>query len=371
MMKNQIFSLAVLCTLMYSATACVCKDRSLCKPLSIENKKEVYAFVLDLPESQWKLFDWNKLTTIAIRGEYDPKIVCHAHENGVKVVRLAGYDKKELGSKQSRTEWIQQHLEEAVKSGFDGINIDVEFEVASGSADVNNLNLLVQETTDMYHANIPGSQVTFDVAWSPDGIDGRFYDVVTLSKSCDFLFVMSYDEQSQIFDEVCTGLPNSGLKQTAQGVRKYLRAGIPAEKLVLGVPWYGYNYTCIDVQDGECVIERVPFRGAPCSDAAGSQLPYTNMMSVLENNPSAKRMWDKDSRTPYYFYEHDDQLGQMRYDDPESLSYKYRLADLLKLRGVGMWTANFVDYSDTPRGEKERKEMWGALPQYKKLTTQK
>lgn len=47
-------------------------------------------------------------------------------------------------------------------------------------------------------------QVTFDVAWSPDGIDGRWYDYQSLSEAVDFLFVMAYDEQSQIFDTQCT-----------------------------------------------------------------------------------------------------------------------------------------------------------------------
>lgn len=56
---------------------------------------------------------------------------------------------------------------------------------------------------------------------------------------------------------------------------------------------------------------------------------------------------------------------QMWYDDPESLGLKYQYAVDNDLRGVGMWTANFLDYTDTPEGEKQRSEMWGALPVYK------
>lgn len=30
------------------------------------------------------------------------------------------------------------------------------------------------------------------------------------------------------------------------GMQKYLDMGIAAKKLVLGIPWYGYSYTCLN-----------------------------------------------------------------------------------------------------------------------------
>ena len=55
-----------------------------------------------------------------------------------------------------------------------------------------------------------------DVAWSPACIDLRCYDYRGLAKSSDFLFVMSYDEQSQIFG-TCKAGPNSDYARTASG----------------------------------------------------------------------------------------------------------------------------------------------------------
>ena len=60
-------------------------------------------------------------------------------------------------------------------------------------------------------------QVSFDVAWSPDCIDGRCYDAEALSKVVDFLVVMAYDEQSQIKSADCVAKANSPLKQTKAG----------------------------------------------------------------------------------------------------------------------------------------------------------
>ena len=56
-----------------------------------------------------------------------------------------------------------------------------------------------------------------DVAWSPVGIDQRFYDYLKLSYVSDFLFIMSYDEQSQIYGE-CVAGANSGFYKTESGV---------------------------------------------------------------------------------------------------------------------------------------------------------
>ncbi len=80
---------------------------------------------------------------------------------------------------------------------------------------------------------------------------------------------MSYDEQSQIYGP-CVAAANSPLSKTELGIQQYLDLGISPSKLVLGQPWYGYDYPCIEFSSEDvCSIKKVPFRGVPCSDAAG------------------------------------------------------------------------------------------------------
>ena len=60
-------------------------------------------------------------------------------------------------------------------------------------------------------------------------------------------------------------------------------------------------------------------------------------------------------------------LHQIWYDDPQSLAMKYEKALDLKLRGVGMWNAECVDYLSTEHDEIVAvKQMWDAFPNYKK-----
>ena len=59
--------------------------------------------------------------------------------------------------------------------------------------------------------------MSFDVAWSPDCIDGRCYDAKALSEVVDFLVIMAYDEQSQMKTEDCIARANSPFNQTMHG----------------------------------------------------------------------------------------------------------------------------------------------------------
>lgn len=329
-----------------------------------KNKTEVFAFVLDCEESVWSKFGWDKLTTIALAGKPDADLICHAHDNGVGVVSLENIPTNQLTNETARAAWVQERLAEALSNSLDGINIDFEDVIADQSPEMDGLTSLVKETAEAFHKAIPGSQVSFDVAWKAGGVDGRFYDYKGIGDHSDVVFVMAYDEMSQIFDEPCSARANSGLLKAYEGLDSYIQLGIPRNKLVLGVPWYGYRYPCIKFDEDEtCHIEKVPFRGANCSDAAGSQHPYSYMLETLKEH-NATYQWEWKTCTPYYTIQDKGtgQYIQMRFDDDKSLSYKYAVATDNSLRGVGMWTANFLDYSDTLEALEQRELMWGALP---------
>lgn len=133
-----------------------------------------------------------------------------------------------------------------------------------------------------------------------EGVDGRNYDYIGLADVVDFLFIMGYDEQSQVFGD-CEAAPNAGLMDTVGGVMAYVQLGIQPSKLVLGMPWYGYQYHCLEVlQNWRCVIDRVSFRGVNCSDAAGTQLPYSKIAPLIEKYGGS---WDEHSNTKYSIYD--------------------------------------------------------------------
>ncbi|XP_063056328.1 di-N-acetylchitobiase-like [Engraulis encrasicolus] len=338
---------------------CPCKEQELCQQIKNETKFEV--FVFDVGGQAWRYYDWSKVTTIAAFGQYDPELMCFAHSKGARLVLKGDVSVSAMVDPTNRTTWIKEKVTLAKKQFMDGINIDIEQAVEDQSPEFFALTSLVKETTEAFHREIPGSQVSFDVAWSPKCIDKRCYDYKGIADACDLLFVMSYDEQSQIWGD-CIAMANAPYDQTLTAYDQYIKMKIDPKKLVMGVPWYGYDYPCLSFsQAGVCSIQEVPFRGAPCSDAAGRQIPYSDMMKQVNSSMSG-RIWDKKQQAPYYNYKAaGGQVHQVWYDDPQSISLKAAYVTKLGLRGIGMWNGNILDYSNNPVAQQQTQDMWDAL----------
>ncbi|XP_035882241.1 di-N-acetylchitobiase isoform X2 [Phyllostomus discolor] len=284
---------------------CPCQDPALCQPIRKHPNFEV--FVFDVGGKTWKSYDWSQITTVALFGKYDSELMCYAHAKGARVVLKGDVSLKDIIDPNFRASWIAQQVNLAKTQYMDGINIDIEQEVNYSTPEYDALTALVQETADAFHHEIEGSQVTFDVAWSPKCIDRRCYNYTGIADACDFLFVMSYDEQSQVWSE-CMAAANAPCNQTLTAYDDYIKMGINPKKLVMGLPWYGYDYTCLTLSE----------------DSAG-------------------------------------RFHQVWYDNPKSISLKATYTQTRGLRGIGMWNANCLDYSEDAIAKQQTEEMWKVL----------
>lgn len=87
-------------------------------------------------------------------------------------------------------------------------------------------------------------------------------------------------------------------------------------------------------------------------------MPFGGVVQIL-NQWKAQRKWDDAAESPYFNYGPvEGKMYQVRYDDPHSLERKYAAARQMGLAGVGMWSAQDLDYSN----ETQVDSMWGALP---------
>ncbi|KAA0707998.1 Di-N-acetylchitobiase [Triplophysa tibetana] len=330
-----------------SANICPCAREDLCEPIRHQPALEVVVF--DVGGKAWKFYDWSKVTTVAAFGKFDAELMCYAHSKGARLVLKGDVSLSDIVDPVNRTTWIQGKVQLAKSQFMDGINIDIEQAVEAESPQYYALTALVKETTESFHKEIPGSQIN------------ACYDYVAIADSCDLLFVMSYDEQSQIWGD-CIALANAPFNQTLTAYDQYISMKIDPKKLVMGLPWYGYDYTCLNFsKDGVCTIPKVPFRGAPCSDASGRQISYRIMMKQINSSMSG-RLWDDNQRAPYYNYKDTEgRVHQVWYDDPESIALKAAYVAQHGLKGIGMWNGNLLDYSADPIARQQTSDMWNAL----------
>eukprot|EP01083_Nonionella_stella_P165381 549974_1 len=345
---------------------CPCANTTWCDNIKSVYSKELFGFA-GSKGANISTYNWTYLTTIAWAPFNTSELMCTAHSKGVRLIAGVSH----LPFTNNATErhiWIEQTFEQIQYYHFDGVTFDYEEPMLWNSLKSQQYNALVAETTRYFHRNMAGSQISVCVAWNAYQVDGRQYDYYNLSQSVDLFYVMNYDTQSQNRQHQCLAAANAPYQGCQLGIQSYLDLGISPEKLILGVPWYGYNYSC-DMQQMEsmtskyCPIPFETFRGVNCSDAAGNEKTYAILNALIDKKMNITQIrWDASMRAPFFNYidkEHPEQVYQAWFDNVDSLQIKYRYANNMNLRGVGPFTFSqvFQTYSDT---EIERAQaMWG------------
>eukprot|EP00937_MAST-01D_sp_MAST-1D-sp2_P006470 g6470.t1 len=128
---------------------------------------------------------------------------------------------------------------------------------------------------------------------------------------------------------------NAALPVVRRGVECYAQLGVSASKLVLAMPWYGYDYTC-------SATDAAGAAGV-CHATAAVQTTLIEAKALLGGALAPGRIWQVNASTPHFFYrDAGHALHRVDYDDSQSLKLKYALAKAAGARGVGMWTASAI-----------------------------
>jgi chitinase len=229
---------------------------------------------------------------------------------------------------------------------FDGIDIDWEYPVGGGMKgnierpeDKANFTLLLAELRRQLDAQ--GSQdrkhyeLAIAISAGPRAI--RDLELARIVPLLDFINVMTYDYHA---GSARTGF-NSPL-YAAQGdptpafnidstMRRLLAAGVPAGKLVLGIPFYGRAY------GGVAGVNNGMFQ--PAGGAApgwrGGDGDWRVLSQTRLKDPRYVRHWEPTARVPFLY---DSTSGTwVSYDDPQSVGEKVRYVREHRLGGVMIW----------------------------------
>jgi chitinase len=119
-----------------------------------------------------------------------------------------------------------------------------------------------------------------------------------------------------------------------RSVHEFEQAGVPREKIVLGVPFYGHQWA--DVADAHHGLFQI---GKPLLHG---YVPYSVISTTMLNN-GFDRYWDEASSVPYLY--NPQQKIFVSYEDAESLALKSRYVVDQHLAGIMFW-----DYAGDPTG---------------------
>jgi GH18 family chitinase len=151
----------------------------------------------------------------------------------------------------------------------------------------------------------------------------------------DFMNLMTYDFRESEGDPLAGHHANlythpADDKQLSadRAVRDYLAGGVPASKLVLGVPFYGRAWGGVAPEDGGLYQP-----GGQLKEELETQ--YGTLATEMVDRNGWQRKWDRRSQAPYLW--HPEKRIFITYDDPESLRVKCRYILEHGLAGAMFW----------------------------------
>ena len=146
------------------------------------------------------------------------------------------------------------------------------------------------------------------------------------------------------------------------GLSEYIGFGIPASKLVVGMPWYGFLFDCGSITaDGRCYLT-----SGPTTHWASTTYPYIYKMYGNNEKYNFTEGWDNASLSPFVtIVSKEDPFfkKQLWYDNGTSLTRKSIMYKQFQLRGMGAFHVDCLDYV-TPAVHYMIKEFWDTFSLY-------
>ncbi len=157
-----------------------------------------------------------------------------------------------------------------------------------------------------------------------------------LAEISDQLFIMAYDFSRPDSDYAGAVAPITGSNYNITTMLQDYLANIPANKLLLGVPYYGYNWV---VQTAKPNAQRIP--GTDYIGYSQSQI-YSYILDTLLDL-RIKTQWDDLAKSPFFTYVSpaSGSTRQVYFENVQSLREKYKLVKQHELAGIGIWALGY------------------------------
>ncbi len=250
---------------------------------------------------------------------------------------------------ESRARFVDSVIAFVEKYNIDGLDIDWEFpgEVGAGNRfrpeDGRNFTLLLTELRHRFDREQTrlGRHLILSIAAGANDDYLQNTPMRPIARLLDTVNLMAYDYYEP-GDEGTTGNHAPLYTDPAdprhisadRSVRHYEQAGVPARKIVLGVPFYGHLWGHV-TSTGHGLFQP----GSPVPDAFAR---YHDIVSNMIDQGFI-RYWDASSSVPYLYNPEKQEF--VSYEDPESLALKCAYVQRMHLGGIMFW-----DYNSDPSG---------------------
>ncbi len=331
---------------------------SLPRPLMLAKRSTLTRHVLGwhpywVSSTAYLSYDYSALTHIAyfsyetdtVTGGYSTihswnstPIIDYAHARGVKVLltvtNFGSAQNTALLRDTTRQNTMITTLISLLRArNGDGVNFDLE---AVPSTQRSNLVSFMRRAANAIRAQVPGAEISMAspaVDWS------GAWDYVQLGQICDALIMMGYDYYWSGSTNAGPVAPLvGGTYNVTNSVMTYLNAGVAPERLWLGVPWYGYDFS-------------VTSSARMSPTVSGSKASSRTYIVAEPMAATYGKTFDGTYDVPWFSYQ-SSTWRQVWYDDSMSLGMKYAMVNAKHLGGIGIWALSY---------DGGRPEIWGGI----------
>ena len=240
---------------------------------------------------------------------------------------------------------------------FDGVDIDWEYPVCCGLSgntyrpeDRENYTFLAEELrTQLDTAGAEDGREYLLTIAAAGGVDKlENYELAELASHLDWVNTMSYDfmgtwdlsltgHHSPLYANPANPSPNPNVRDfynAHESISPWLDAGVAADKIVMGVPFYGRAWGGVNSDNNGLYQSATlvpPGTWDDWSSGATGMNDYTEIASFIASG-NYFRFWDDVSKVPWAWSPTSHGGHFITYDDPESIQLKM---DYIKENGLG------------------------------------
>ncbi|KAI8585352.1 hypothetical protein BDZ88DRAFT_433109 [Geranomyces variabilis] len=262
----------------------------------------------------------------------------------------------------TRATFINSAVDFMSKNKVDGLDLDWEYpttpERSGQESDKPNYLALVQEARKVF-----GSKYTLSIAAPAGYWYLRGFDIAKMAVELDYIVYMTYDLHG-LWDYSIPSVggqirPHNNMTEIENSLVMIQKAGVPSNKLLLGIGFYGRSFRQVDpncwepgicnFQDPGGIVDdnyvNTPTPGT-CTRAGGT-LANFEISAILESKNIRWQREDATAMTHMIAYDYQDWVA---YDTPTTYKMKIDRATKLCLGGIIVWAVDQDDDSNSMSG---------------------
>ncbi len=229
---------------------------------------------------------------------------------------------------------------------FAGVNIDIELAGSATPQLRENMSKFMARLRSHLDQKYNKISLSIDV-YASAALNSQLWDISALEPNVDYIIIMAYDFHRRTSPLAGPVAPLFGGRELwdsdiNQHLQEFVKQ-VPSEKLLLGVPFYGYEWQTTS-RDSQ----------SHTFPDSGSTASFERVLKLLERREElqVQEHWNDDALSPYLSYIEDGEIYVIYYENSRSLSYKLDYVNQLDLGGIAIWALGY---------EANARELWDVI----------